>query len=277
MKNKLEKLLYRKNVLEFTLRKYEKGAKVYVEYCENLKLRIKNKDYKNKLECSLIEKELIENEIKAKNYITSYKNSLAEYKDYLIPEIDTEKTKHTNVEFKDFEKTTKKLSEYELFGETTVKPANVEIPTIINDIENHISLLDRLEDELKKAIDKSSGLEKVKLEMELFEAQNHHLTLKKRLNNRQEYYYKVFLPKYEIELAEAKKMLPTFLKIAEEIVQEGIDPRLNLLLQEYEKHKDEEDTLWLFFTALKTRLKNIKEELMKTLEKPKLLLMKTII
>lgn len=277
MKSKLEKLLYRKNVLEFSLKKYEKGAQVYVEYCENLKNKIKKKHYKNKLEHNKLEKELIENEIKAKNYITSYKNSLAEYKDYLIPEIDSEKKKHTKVEFKNFDKITKKLSQYEIFGDTTVKPANVEIPQIIKDIENHISILEKLEQELKKEIKNSEGLIKVKLQIELFEARNHHLTLQKRLNNRKEYYFKVFLPKYEIELAEAKKMLPTFLKIAEEIVEEGIDPRLKLLLQEYEKHKNEEDTLWLFFTALKTRLKNIKVELMKNLEKPKLLLMKTII
>ena len=53
--------------------------------------------------------------------------------------------------------------------------------------------------------------------------------------------------------------------------------RLTMLLSEYEKHKEEEENLWLFFTALKTRLKNIKEELIQQPQKPKLKLFKTIL
>lgn len=277
MKNKLEKLLYRKNVLEYTLRKYEKGAQVYSEYCKLLKDKIKDDDAS--FENLKYKKELIDNKIHAANYITSYKNSLAEYKDYLIPEIEQEKKETDNkIEFKDFEKNTKDLAEYEIFGKTTPKPPNVEIPNIINDIEEHIDLLRELKlsilDKLKTT---KNDYEIANLKIQMFNTINHEKTLIKRLNERSEYYFETFLPKYEIELKQAKKVLPLYIEIANEIIDLGIDHRLTMLLSEYEKHKEEEENLWLFFTALKTRLKNIKEELMQQPQKPKLKLFKTIL
>jgi hypothetical protein len=277
MKNKLEKLLYRKNVLEYTLRQYEKGAQVYSEYCELLKSKIKDKD--DSFENIKYKKELIDNKIHAANYITSYKNSLAEYKDYLIPEIEQEKTKNDNeIEFLDFEKNTKDLAEYELFGKTTPKAPNVEIPNIIKDIEDHIELLTELKHSIyKKLKTTKDDYEIANLKIQMYNTINHEKTLRKRLNERNEYYFETFLPKYEVELEQAKNVLPLYIDIAKEIIDLGIDHRLTMLLSEYEKHKEEEENLWLFFTALKTRLKNIKEELIKQPTKPKLKLFKTII
>ena len=49
------------------------------------------------------------------------------------------------------------------------------------------------------------------------------------------------------------------------------------LLEQYDNHKDEEENLWLFYTALKSRLKSIKEELIKVKSDLKIQLTRTII
>ena len=100
--------------------------------------------------------------------------------------------------------------------------------------------------------------------------------MRKRLNERKEYYLKTFLPKYKIELAEAKEKLDYYLEIAKEVASLNVDYRMKFLLDEYEKHKNEEENLWLFFTALKTRLKNVQEELQKSDIKPEIKLMSEI-
>ena len=110
----------------------------------------------------------------------------------------------------------------------------------------------------------------------MFDSINHIQTLRKRLNERKEYYVDTFLPKYKIELAEAKSRLKKYLEMAEEVVKLNIDYRMKFLLDEYDKHKKEEENLWLFYTALKTRLKNIQEELLKSDIKPKIKLMSEV-
>ena len=269
MKNKLEKLLYRKKVLEFTLKKYQKGGFFYSELCEILKTKIKSE--KDKYLKVKFETELIKNEIEAANYITSYKNSLSEYKDYLIPEIDSlkkeypDKNGEPNIEFINFDEEAKDLAEYELFGKTTPTPANVELPKIIKDIENHIIILEKfskaIDKKLKDKTDKDVDYDKIKLLIEKYNTENHIQTLRKRYNERKEYYIDIFLPQYEKDMKEAKVYLHKYLDIAKKVSDYNIDPRMRLLLQEYEKHKTDKEKLWLFFTALKTRLTSIKEEL----------------
>ena len=286
MENKLEKLLYRKEVIEFTLKKYEKGAKINMELCDVIKDKITKDNYDSNYEYWKLKSELIEVEIKAKNYVTSYKNTLREYKDYVIPEIDEEikqlskkdqESYKESVEFQDYEKNSKDLAIYEIYGATTQTPANVEMPKIIDDIEKHLIVLEEYKIECVKELKThSDGYWGAKLRKEIFDTINHIQTLTKRLNERKEYYLKTFLPKYKIELAEAKEKLDKYLEIAKEVASLNVDMRMKFLLDQYENHKSEEENLWLFYTALKTRLKNVQEELLKSDIKPKIKLMSEV-
>ena len=87
MDNKLSQLIYRKEVIEFTLQKFHNGAKINMELCDVIKDKITKDDYASNYEYWKLKSELIEVEIVAQNYITSYKNTLREYKDFIIPEI----------------------------------------------------------------------------------------------------------------------------------------------------------------------------------------------
>ncbi len=286
MENKLEKLLYRKEVIEFTLNKYQNGAKINMELCDVIKDKITKDNYDSNYEYWKLKSELIEIEIKAKNYVTSYKNTLREYKDFIIPQIDEERKKLSNkdldkieesTQFKDYAETSKNLALYEIYGATTQTPANIEMPKIIDDIEKHLIILEEYKLECVKELKTNSeGYKGAKLRKEIFDTLNHIQTLRKRLNERKEYYLKTFLPKYEIELAEAKEKLDSYLDIAKEVAELNVDFRMKFLLDEYEKHKSEEENLWLFYTALKTRLKNVQEELLKSDTKPKIKLMSEV-
>tara|TARA_B100000963_G_scaffold8974_2_gene7080 strand:+ start:11290 stop:12153 length:864 start_codon:yes stop_codon:yes gene_type:complete len=286
MENKLEKLLYRKEVIEFTLNKYQNGAKINMELCDVIKDKITKDNYDSNYEYWKLKSELIEVEIKAKNYVTSYKNTLREYKDFIIPQIDEERKKLSNkdldkieesTQFKDYAETSKNLALYEIYGATTQTPANIEMPKIIDDIEKHLIILEEYKLECVKELKTNSeGYKGAKLRKEIFDTLNHIQTLRKRLNERKEYYLKTFLPKYEIELAEAKEKLDSYLDIAKEVAELNVDFRMKFLLDEYEKHKSEEENLWLFYTALKTRLKNVQEELLKSDTKPKIKLMSEV-
>jgi len=148
MKTKIEKLFYRKEVLEYTLKQYEKGSQIYIEYCESIKHKLKNKDFDSDYEKLKLETELIESELIAKNNITNYKNQLMEYKEILIPEFEREKDnlkkelEEDEIDFIDYEQNSKDLAKYDLFGKTTPNPPNVELPKIISDIEKYIEILD---------------------------------------------------------------------------------------------------------------------------------------
>tara|TARA_R110001592_G_scaffold321960_1_gene600649 strand:- start:38 stop:874 length:837 start_codon:yes stop_codon:yes gene_type:complete len=278
MKNKLEKLLYRKNTLEFSLKKYQQAITCYGELSKEIDKRLNKKIYKSNFEKYNLQVQKTKNDIELANYITSYKNSIREYNDTILIEVDKLKKDTDKIEFKNYEESAKELSNYEMFGKTTLMSPNVELPKMINDIENHIDLLDKYEKSIKEKIKNiSDNYELSKHKKELFEIQNHHLTLTKRLNERKEYYLETFLPKYEKELAEAKNNLKFYLKLAQEVVDKNIDPRMTSLLEQYDNHKDEEENLWLFYTALKSRLKSIKEELIKVKSDLKIQLTRTII
>ena len=84
----------------------------------------------------------------------------------------------------------------------------------------------------------------------------------KRLSERNDYYYNVFKPKFDKEMIEADKYLPLLLERAKELVKLNVDIKLNFLLDEYEKNKSDREKVWLFYTALKSRLKRIAKEMM---------------
>jgi len=256
---KLETLLYRKKILEYLLAKGKKGIDVYVGYTNEIKKALKNKDYKTKLDKFRLEAELIDVMNTATNYITSFKTNKREYVDYLIPDFDELSDKEKKgIEFEEVNKKVDKLIKYDLYGKTSLKPANIEHVEIIEDIKVNIVLLDNLIKESDKVLKSNiNGLEKAKLEKDLYDYKLHIVTLEKRLLDREEYYYNVFKPQFNIELKEANQKLAKMLDIGKQIVELNVDPKLTFLLQEYDKHKDEDEKLWLFYTALKSRLEKI--------------------
>ena len=64
-------------------------------------------------------------------------------------------------------------------------------------------------------------------------------------------------------MIEADKNLESLLERAKEIIKLGIDIKLKFLLDEYEKNKKDREKVWLFYTALKSRLNKIGVEMMK--------------
>jgi hypothetical protein len=100
-----------------------------------------------------------------------------------------------------------------------------------------------------------------KLEKEMFDNDIHIQTLKKRLANREEYYYNQFMPVYTIELAEAKEKLEAYYERGCKIAEKQIDPQLPFILQRYEDHRYEDEKIWLYFGALKSRVNGIIDEI----------------
>ena len=64
-------------------------------------------------------------------------------------------------------------------------------------------------------------------------------------------------------MKEADERLEEMLSIGHKMVKFGIDPKLTFMLQEYENHKEDEEKVWLFYTALKSRLKSIAKAMRK--------------
>jgi hypothetical protein len=257
---KLDKLLYRKNMLEYALDKGSEAIKVYGDYCNEIKKTLKENQFKSSLEKTRLKAELVKNEIAIKNYISSFKFNKREYQDYLIPELSdyTEDIKKDTPEFMDIEKKAKALAKLEIYGDTTLKPENIEHIQIIDDIKTNIDLLDDLIKATKEKINKvKDKLEKAKLSKELYEYKIHVITLEKRLINRENYYYNTFKPKFDIEIIEAQNKLNSLLEIANKYVDLNIDPKLTFLLDKYEENKNDDEKLWLFYTALKSRLEKI--------------------
>jgi len=105
--------------------------------------------------------------------------------------------------------------------------------------------------------------EKAKLKLNVFKYNLHIQTNKKRLYEREDYYVNQFKPKYDKDMEEADMYLEKLLERAREIVKldSSLDFKLGFLLQEYEKNKDDREKVWLFYTALKSRLKKIGKEM----------------
>ena len=59
MDNKLTQLLYRKEVIEFTLQKFHNGAKINMELCDVIKDKITKDDYSSNYEYWKLKSELI--------------------------------------------------------------------------------------------------------------------------------------------------------------------------------------------------------------------------
>lgn len=263
--NKLEKLLYRKESTIALMGIWSKGIKMYSEYIKSCKEIIDDKS-KSAFEIAEAKKNIHEAEIPYKHYITSFKLADREYNHHIIPEIEkiASKEEQMSIEFQDSEKMVKELAHIEIFGSHSKQPDNVELIEVSKDIEVHILLLKELiETSNELAIKTKDKHLAAKLNLDIFKLNLQLITNHKRLSERNDYYYNVFKPKFDLEMIEADKYLPALLERAKELIRLGVDIKLNFLLEEYEKNKEDREKVWLFYTALKARLKKIAKEMRK--------------
>ena len=263
--NKLEKLLYRKKSTEYLLNIWSKGIKIYTEFVDTCDAVLKDES-RSKMELSEIKIKRHEAEIPLNHYITSFKLARREYDHHIIPEIEKLATKEEQegVLFIDLEKQAEELAKSEIFANHNKQPDNVELIQVNESLKNHISLLETLISESEKKISETKdNYEKAKLKLDVFKWQLQVVTNKKRLYEREDYYYNQFKPVYDKEMEEADKYLDALIERAKEIVELGIDVKLTFLLQEYEKNKSDKEKVWLFYTTLKSRLNKIGKEMRK--------------
>lgn len=259
----LTKLLYRKKMLETSMNRSGKGADVYSSLHKSIVDEMNSRTDLTDLEYNRFEVEKEEIGFKASQFVASFKESKRLYENEIIPKIEdlvTEEQKQ-EIEFIDCNKAAEKLKNHEIYGNTSVKPENVQHIDVIESFKKSISVLDNLIELTSKKIKKAKGLDKALLERNLFDYQLEITSKTKRLNKRVDYYENQFLPIYTKDMEECEERLDKYLNIAKEMVKTGVDPKLQFVLQEYENHKDDEQSLWLFYTALKSRLSNIAKEM----------------
>jgi hypothetical protein len=265
MESKLEKLLYRKEMTTRLMNIWSKGIQLYSEFLDECKKVSENKKM-DKLIVLEAKKSIHEAEIPMKHYITSFKQAKREYENYIIPEIEklvTEEEKES-IEFQDAEKIAKELATIEIYGKHSKQPDNIELIQVNEDIKKHISFLQDYADSINaRLIDCDDRLTISKLNLELYKTNLKIITNEKRLKEREDYYYNNFKPVYDKDMKEAEKYLEAHLERARDIIKLGIDVKLGFLLQEYEKNKEDKEKVWLFYTALKSRLKKIAKEMRK--------------
>jgi hypothetical protein len=258
-------LLFKKQVSENSMEKYAKGFTIYSNLCEEIKIALKDKKL-SKLEKSRLQAELDKSEWESRIFGTNYKSTQREYIHNLMPSIEkiaTEEDKKS-IKFIAYKEEADKLAKNEIFGKCIKYPANVELPQILNSIKHLIEILEHTNSELNiilDDIDSLSKLEICKIQKELFDNEIHLQTLKKRLANREDYYYNQFMPIYVVELAEAKEKLESYYERGCQLAEKQGDPQLPFILQRYEDHRYEDEKIWLYFGALKSKVNGLIEEI----------------
>tara|TARA_R110001592_G_scaffold135862_4_gene352428 strand:- start:192 stop:1049 length:858 start_codon:yes stop_codon:yes gene_type:complete len=269
MDSKLQSLLYRKSMTFKLMGIWSKGIKMYSEYVDECKKVIDKDvltDESQKFLALTLEKSIHEAEMPMKHYITSFKQAKTEYENYIIPEIEkiASKEEQMSIEFEDAQKIADELSNIEIYGSHSKQPDNVELIQVNEDIKHHIKLLKKLIEETNEQIKSTNDSYLLsKLNLDLFQHNMHLITNIKRLKEREDYYYNSFKPVYDKDMKEADKYLELMLDRARDIIKLGVDIKLGFLLQEYEKNKHDKEKVWLFYTALKSRLKKIGKEMRK--------------
>jgi hypothetical protein len=263
--NKLDKLLYRKNSSEKLMTIWSKGIKVYSDFIKELEA-VTDKTDLDELPLSIAKKEIHEAEIPLRHYITSFKLTRREYENHIIPEIEkiTSDEEKINIQFEDLDKKFEAVAENEIFKNYEKRPENIELIEVNESIRTHIDLLKNLIENTSEEITKTeSPLTKSRLNVELFKYNLQLISNRKRLQEREDYYFNQFKPRYDKDMAEADKYLDKMLDRANEIVALGIDMKLPFMLKEYEKNKHDKEKVWLFYTALKSRLQKISKGMRK--------------
>jgi hypothetical protein len=258
-------LLYKKQVSESSMEKYAKGFTIYSNLCEAIKTTLKDKKL-SKLEKARLEAELDKSEWEARIFGTNYKSTQREYQHNLMPSIEkiASDEDKKSIKFIAYKEEADKLAKNEIFGKCVKKPANIEHPEILNSIKSLIEILENTNKGANEKLQNDLSLyEKAKLQREIFDNEIHIQTLKKRLANREDYYYNQFMPVYTVELAEAKEKLDDYYQRGCEFAKNGVDPQLPFILQRYDDHRYEDEKIWLYYGALKSRVNGIMEEIQK--------------
>lgn len=259
----LTKLLYRKKMLEVSMNKNGKGADVYSKLHKAIEDELNERSDLSELDYNRLEAEKMDVGFKASQYISSFKESKRLYENDIIPSIEdivSDKDKES-IEFIDCEKKAESLKQNEMYGNISVKAENVQHLDVIKNFKDSISNLDKLIELTSKEIEKTKGLEKALLEKNLFNYKLEIVNKQKRLNKRVDYYENQFLPTYNKDMKECDERLESYLDVAKEMINLGVDVKLQFVLNEYEKHKEDDQSLWLFYTALKSRLSSIAKEM----------------
>lgn len=258
---RLKGLLFKKAILENQLKVARIGADVSCAYLKAIDEKMKQVT-ENSYEWHKLRYERMHVERKASDHIADFKEFQKNYEDGLIGEIQqaSEREEFNEIGFHYLKEQADKLAEYELYGKVCVKPANVELVEVNKQIEDYLECLKNLITETQAILENDKTLspyDRARMEKELFEYSLHQQAQQRRLNKRLEYYYEQFLPTYNKDMEECEQKLDHYLELGQKIVELGIDPQMAIMLAEYEKHKDEKEQLWLFFTALKERLMSI--------------------
>jgi len=257
-------LLVKKEVSENSMEKYARGCTIHSQLCDSIKEELLKKEL-TALSKSRLESELDKTQWEARIFATNYRSTNREYQFNLIPAIEklaSEKDKKT-IKFIKYKDEADELAKHEIYGKAVKEPANIEHLEIITSIKKLLEILEKNIYGCKKEIEenKLGRYEIAKLNLELYNNEIHLITLTKRLRNRENYYYNQFLPVYVVELAEAKEKIDIYYERGCEIAEKGIDPQLPFLLQKYEEHKNNEERIWLYFTALKSRVNSLIDEI----------------
>jgi|SRR3990167_3374892 len=262
---KLEKLLYRKSVIESVLPIYQKGAETYKCLVDVLERELPNTT--DEVEKSRMAIEILENREKARGFITSFKLNKREYEDYIIPSLQQEREmeEKDGEAYKAIMESMKELAKSELYSDTVVKHENEEQIKIIDSLEKHCSILEQLIDGINNKLEETfvDPLTGLRLEKELFDAQLNILANRKRLSERKNYYYNTFLPKYQSELKEAQENFDTVKKEAEELAEVSKDMGLQGMLIKMRTEMKSDDDKWATYIALKDRIAFVRKALKK--------------
>jgi hypothetical protein len=262
MKTKLEKFLYRKGVTERLMGIWSKGIKTYSEFVDAAR-EVAEDESRSPIERGRAAMEVHEAHIPMRHYITSLKLAQREYENHIVPEIEKNSTEEERegIEFQDMRAAAEKMAQFEVFGYEK-RPPNVELIEVNESISAYIELLKAMIGEAEEKLqNESDSYEKAKLNLDIFKWNLQVVSNEKRLHERIDYYNNQFKPKYDADMEEAKIYLEPLLERANEYVKLGIDVKLKFVLDEYEKNKEDKEKVWLFYTALKSRLKKISKEM----------------
>lgn len=275
LEEKLQKLLYRKATLEHDIFTRLAGANSYSKYVDAVTGKLDDLKGKNKKDADILRLEMYKNIVTLRELISVYKELQREYEHFIIPSIsDTAEKLGIELEGQEMINFAEKANEMvskEHLNAVELLPANEELPQMIISYRALIELTEKVLDQSKKRLERGDldELERSKLELFVYTENLRLSVLKRRHNARVEYHEKQFLPVYEKDMAEAKTLLPAYMSRAKEICRLGIDPKLCSMLQQYDSHKDDQEKKWLFYTALRKRVEEIRDYVLLNPDKTK--------
>jgi hypothetical protein len=242
----LKRYLYQKEVLEHHLVMLEEGLKVYTDLISELQAQsnlgvITVKDKVLLMETKNKAQELA---VQLRNTISSYESLKYKmgklYENYSFNEKDAQ--------FNSTKENASRLAENEIYGSIDTLPANIEQTKVMQDLREFISLKEK---ELAHYELQSDPVSAVKV----FEIKRQLITLQKRLDNRIRYHNEVFLPMYNADMNECRRYLKEYIARGKKFAESGIDLVVGEAIKQYEKgHKNDKESLWLFYTSLRNRV-----------------------